>query len=394
MTLDTRTGIITKRGKRSINQDAVFHYANLFELKPVDKYRELNEDLQLVKRTIYEGLKRFTSPKWLMQEEAIRNFQEKFPIVYEFLDQMIQNVAAEHGGMLEQESAKTAVIDGLATLKGKLLDVPLYVDLYGIEKKITIVEEKSEAKDAYQTFETEYGHEVFEPLFKQLDEAFLKLKPQLEQEETRRKRFDNAIRTRGRLFAVADGIAGAQEGHRASRFATLSLRKYYQANEHLTSDLSCGVILQRVIEEIDSDIKHFSIPTGTTLTAALIEADQLWVCWVGDTPAYLIERDGCVKRLTPDLPLTNYVGQGVMGSVQLIGPKALRAGDSILIASDGVSRYLKDEQIGKVVHDTDSPQEAAQRLVDLAIELSDDNLTVLVIKTVDKAPVQLSEKKN
>jgi protein phosphatase len=404
MTLDTRTGIITRRGKRPINQDSVFHYTELFELEYLDKYTELNGDLHLVKRKIYEGLKRFRSHKWLMGEEAVQNFKAKFPIIYQFLDEVIETVAAEHGDTLSNEAAKTAVIDGLAALKGKLLDLPLYVNLYGIQRKSFIIAGKSEAENAYKTFQTEYGHEVFEPLFEQLDKEYRELEPQIKLEKTRQKRFNDAIRTRGRLFAVADGIAGAQEGHIASRFATVSLRKYYEAKEHLTSGLSCGVILQRVIEEIDKEIKQFSIPTGTTLTAVLIEEDQLWVCWVGDTAAYLIQRDGSVELLTPGLeklssdeatqPLTSYLGQGLLGGIHLEGPKALQAGDRILIASDGVSRYLSSEQIGEVVHNPQkSPQEAAQRLVELAMEASDDNMTALVINVSGEALEQVPQLK-
>ena len=174
--------------------------------------------------------------------------------------------------------------------------------------------------------------------------------------------------------------------------------------------MSRGEILKLVIEEIDEELSRFcKKESGTTLTAVLIEGKTLWVCWVGDTEAYLI-RQGGVQRLTPGYGevsheearqhFISYLGQGQKGSVHLSEPRQLKAGDMILIASDGLTRYVKQAQIqiGEIVCNAKKPQEAAETLVEKVMPFSDDNLTAVVINVDgefnknDETPQKLSSR--
>jgi serine/threonine protein phosphatase PrpC len=397
------TGIITKRGKRENNQDAVFHYVELFDLDFLEKYAALNDDFLGLRGKLYEAMKRIRSYEWLMKEKSVQDFGKKYPVIHKLIDALIQNAVSEHDGKIDTPEVQDIIIEKLEALGEQCLDLPLYVKLYGIQLKSFLLENRVEAENAHKTFETEYRHPVFSEVFKQLekrkahdpvDRKYLQLPAAVEQEETRKARINEAIAARGQLFAVADGVAGSHEGHSASRFVTQALRRYYEAKQHITSGLSRGDILKSVIEDIDDELSHLAQKaSGTTLTAVLIDGATLWVCWVGDTEAYLIRQtEKGVIRLTPghgEVPpeavrqhFISYMGQGLKGSVHLESPTAVQAGDRIVIASDGLARFVSAAKMNMrdVVCQAKTAQEAAETLAEKVTPFSDDNITAVVIE--------------
>lgn len=412
MCFNLSTGIITKRGQRENNQDAVFHYAELFELDFLEKYAEFNERFLLFRSELYDAMKRIRSYEWLMKERPVQDFEKKFPVVYKWIDAVIKHAAAKHDGKIDNPEVQDLIISELENLGEGCVDLPLFVKLYGLQIKSAFLEGTSEAQDAHKTFEIEYKHGVFSQVGHDLekwkgldtvDRKYLQSDAEVKQEEERKRRINDAISARGRLYAVADGVAGSHEGHAASRFVTSALRRYYEAKQHITSGMPRGEILKAVIEEIDDDLSRLGKKaSGTTLTAALIEGETLWVCWVGDTEAYFLRPGKDVRRLTPGhgevsheearQRFVSYMGQGLKGSVHIeelkddLGKsKELQAGDRIVIASDGVTRFVKQARIQEIVCEAASAQKAAEALVEEATsKLSDDNMTAVVIY-VEKA---------
>ena len=208
---------------------------------------------------------------------------------------------------------------------------------------------------------------------------------------------------RAPMFAVADGMGGAQAGEVASRIAAEQFepaeRGPGSAEAHLRS------IAERANERIHSlaqdDSNHSGM--GTTLTAALVEGDEVAFAHVGDSRAY-VWRDGELRLLTSDHSLVEELRrQGRLTDEQAedhpqrsiitraLGPEesveidtltfSARPGDVFLLCSDGLTTMVKDESIAGILADSDNLSLAAKRLVDAANDAGGrDNITVVAFR--------------
>ena len=105
------------------------------------------------------------------------------------------------------------------------------------------------------------------------------------------------------LFAIADGMGGAQAGEVASGLATAALKEGQAdaAGEQRIADL-IQEANRRVYDRSSSDPNTSGM--GTTITVALVEDDHVAFGHVGDSRAYLI-RDASMEQLTEDHSLVN-----------------------------------------------------------------------------------------
>ena len=103
------------------------------------------------------------------------------------------------------------------------------------------------------------------------------------------------------VFAVADGMGGAQAGEVASRIAAGAFERRRQRRRR---DPGGGPARadrpgrQREIHRLAQEDSSRA-GMGTTLTAAMLRDDEVSLGHVGDSRAYLF-RDGELKRLTKD----------------------------------------------------------------------------------------------
>ena len=141
---------------------------------------------------------------------------------------------------------------------------------------------------------------------------------------------------------------------------------------------------------------------GTTLVAAFFQKDQLTVANVGDSRAYLFNKDG-VKSITTDHSLVELMVQrgeitreaakfhpGKNLITRAVGTEAkvscdlyhlkLNKGDSVLLCSDGLSNVMSDQEIlFEVIHGVNK-NDCCQRLMNIAnYRGSPDNVTVALI---------------
>jgi len=147
---------------------------------------------------------------------------------------------------------------------------------------------------------------------------------------------------------------------------------------------------------------------GTTLTAALVEDDEVSFAHVGDSRAYVF-RDGELKLLTSDHSLVEELRrQGRLTDEQAedhpqrsiitraLGPEPevqvdlqtvpAKPGDVFLICSDGLTTMLDDEQIARILARATSLNSAVKALVDEANRAGGrDNITVVAFRLADPA---------
>jgi serine/threonine protein phosphatase PrpC len=204
------------------------------------------------------------------------------------------------------------------------------------------------------------------------------------------------------LFAIADGMGG----HRAGEVASAT------ALEALRASVASGTGLGDAITSANAAV--FSKATddeslagmGTTLTALVPDGDRVLVGHVGDSRAYLL-RDGELRQLTTDHSLVQeFIREGRLTEEQAavhpqrsiitralgvepdvevdVYPVPLRAGDRILLCSDGLSTMLRSDDIAGLLRRESDPTRAANLLVDAANAAGgEDNITTIVVDVED-----------
>jgi len=218
----------------------------------------------------------------------------------------------------------------------------------------------------------------------------------------------------GYAMVVADGMGGAARGEVASRLAISTLaqlglqfgRWNLRINERIAREVSerAARFYERVgaavIEEGRADPSLTGM--GTTLTGAFSAGNDLFVASVGDSRVYLFRR-GRLLQLTRDqtysqlladmgqIPqhevsthhlrhvLTEAIGVGT-GKINVkVRHLPLMNEDQLLLCTDGLTEMVDEEEIAGVLLRGQSPQDACQTLVDLALEHGGkDNVTVLL----------------
>ena len=229
----------------------------------------------------------------------------------------------------------------------------------------------------------------------------------------RRGNEDNYF-ARAPLFVVADGMGGAQAGEVASKIAVEAFE------QGLPDDGSPEERLARRVQDANrliyerSVTEHEQAGMGTTLTAALLAEEQLAIAHVGDSRAYLF-RDGALQRLTSDHSLVGeLVRQGKLTEEQAeehpqrsiitraLGPEPtvevdtwtypVRAGDVLLLCSDGLTSMITEERIADVLNTSADLRLAADRLIDEANAAGGrDNITVVLFRLEEVADGALDQ---
>jgi protein phosphatase len=211
------------------------------------------------------------------------------------------------------------------------------------------------------------------------------------------------------LFAVADGMGGHAAGEVASQIAVETLRAAFGDNR--TADGLADAVRQanRAVWQRATEQPELR-GMGTTVTAAaLVEEDGedlLAIANVGDSRSYLL-RDGELDQITDDHSLPEemvrrgelsaedaaihpqrHILTRVLGMDAEVEPDCFRIipyrGDRVLLASDGLTNEMTNDQIASVLRRIADPEEAAKELVRQAkANGGADNITVVVIDVVD-----------
>ena len=231
--------------------------------------------------------------------------------------------------------------------------------------------------------------------------------------DTGRRRFNNedSYVCEPPLFAIADGVGGAQAGEVASRLAAAALgeRRLGSQGEEVLVTLVAEAN-RRIYER--STIDPDAAGMGTTLTALLVDeaAGTIAVAHVGDSRAYVF-RGGELSQLTDDHSLvgelvrsgrlspedaeqhphrsviTRVVGteSTVAVDVETIRPEPA---DLYIICSDGLTDMLPDPQVAAAVaNGQGDPAAIAEALVAAANDAGGiDNITVIVFEIEDGEP--------
>ncbi len=210
-----------------------------------------------------------------------------------------------------------------------------------------------------------------------------------------------------RLALVADGMGGHAAGEVASSavVATMAQLDDDEAGLDLLEVLAAAVQAANDHLRAMVDANSALDGMGTTLTAMLSSGTRLGLAHVGDSRAYLL-RDGEFSQLTHDQtlvqrmvdegritleqaerhPQRSLLTQALDGRAGVepdLSVREARRGDRYLLCSDGLSGYVSHDLMGETL-DIPDPDQAAERLIALALEAgAPDNVTVVIADVVD-----------
>lgn len=210
------------------------------------------------------------------------------------------------------------------------------------------------------------------------------------------------------LLVVCDGMGGAKSGNVASRLATEVF--VGEVRRTAREDMNAGQIGQMLRDAVSlanqavfeqSKVSSDFTGMGTTLVAAVLLPDRAVIANVGDSRAYIFDKDG-IRFMTVDHSLVELmVRRGEITREQAkthpsknlitraVGTEAnvdcdlynqeLRPGDAVLLCSDGLSNEMADQEIlFEVVHGVQKDG-CCQRLLDIAKGRgAPDNVTVVL----------------
>jgi PPM family protein phosphatase len=219
----------------------------------------------------------------------------------------------------------------------------------------------------------------------------------------------------GVLFCVADGMGGHEYGEIASSIAVDSLVSHYYGYFDGAPVSAIEEAVHTANREVHADAQAHQerAGMGTTVTAAVIQHDTLFLANVGDSRAYLI-RGRELVQLTVDHSYAEELGipeeeakasevghyitrcLGLNANVEVdtfIEP--LEEGDIILLCSDGLISHVNETEILSIALAHDLPN-ATQVLIDQAnAGGGTDNITVILCR-VDScvpSPVPITPKR-
>ena len=222
----------------------------------------------------------------------------------------------------------------------------------------------------------------------------------------RRRRNEDAYVVSPPLFAVADGMGGAQAGELASRMAVEAMGEQAGAPGEERVTTLIREANRRIFARSSEDAAASGM--GTTMTAALVGDDGVvTIGHVGDSRAYLL-REGRLEQLTEDHSLVaELVRTGKLSAEEAerhpqrsVITRALgtdpdvdvdtytvdaQAGDLFLLCSDGLTTMVDDDEILRTVEGSrDDLEHAAQVLVRKANRGGgEDNITVVFFELAE-----------
>lgn len=217
--------------------------------------------------------------------------------------------------------------------------------------------------------------------------------------------------TQSGLFAVADGVGGAQAGEVASSMAMEILG---EAFVNMQNNGDAEEVMKAGIEKANSAIYQMSndLPSlatmATTIVAVHLAGNIATIGHVGDSRLYRLDGNGNLYRETQDHSIVEEeVRAGRMTAAQAANhpsrnviSRALGAESSVeidlktimfepntsfLLCSDGITRHIEDFEIRELLNSSLHPNEICQQMKNICYTRgAEDNLTAVIVRVTSE----------
>ncbi|HEY0003590.1 MAG TPA: PP2C family serine/threonine-protein phosphatase [Pyrinomonadaceae bacterium] len=210
-----------------------------------------------------------------------------------------------------------------------------------------------------------------------------------------------------RIFAVADGVGGANAGEVASQTAVEVLNEAFR---HNLDDADIEDLMELAIQRANASIHRMAqeqpkfAMMATTVAALHLDGRVATIGHVGDSRVYRLTPDGRLLRETVDHSVVEEeVRAGRMTAAQAANhpsrnviSRALGAeegvdvdlktieveeGTTFLLCSDGITRHLSDDEIRELLSGNDSLDSICEEMKRRCYERgAEDNLTAVIVR--------------
>ena len=209
------------------------------------------------------------------------------------------------------------------------------------------------------------------------------------------------------LYVVCDGMGGMAAGEVASSIACSTVISVFGAQPFETPiEVRLSLAIRSANDAVVQSGKQAAHKgMGTTLVAAAVLGSKLLIGNVGDSRAYMFQ-DGAAMQLTvdhsyinelirtgsvkvEDLPKLDLKGlesviTRAIGASHDVEPDFffvdMKEGDTVLLASDGLTRYVEGDRISELI-DPGDLHGSCQALIDAAKSMGGaDNITCMLIR--------------
>ena len=208
------------------------------------------------------------------------------------------------------------------------------------------------------------------------------------------------------LWVVADGMGGQAAGEVASQQAVETVHEMVTSGLRRSDGNGASRVLESAIQAATymvfglAEMDRTKSGMGTTVSAALVQPEELLLGQVGDSRIYRI-RDGVASQLTEDHTLVNWqIQNGIITAEEAKSSKQknvitravgnrdyvqvdilncdVRPGDTFVLCSDGLYAYVQTEELPELV--APGGDDAVAALIHLANDRGGkDNITAIVV---------------
>ena len=199
-------------------------------------------------------------------------------------------------------------------------------------------------------------------------------------------------------FTIADGVGSMPHGEVASQLAAetavwgykhIRQRDFYWRDKKL--------LLKRIVRTTNMTIWQKQRETGftdgmaTTLLVLIVGDKNIWMGNVGDASAFFLH-EGKMSRLTKEDVdaqgnLTKVLGKQRLGIVPQVAIERFYPNDVVLLATDGVARYVSEKEIQLILENSGRTTESVTDAVVATLRKAEangstDNMTAVIVKRI------------
>src|SRR5918998_3055233 len=223
---------------------------------------------------------------------------------------------------------------------------------------------------------------------------------------------NHVIGSRGSLFMVADGMGGAAAGELASAMAADLIYRHMStawAGDETATAARFAFRMKEAVELANTQIYTYAREhpevrgMGTTVTAAGVLGNNLYLTQIGDSRAYLVRGAEAIQLTKDQSLMQRLVDAGELTEdeaeqserrniiLQALGPdprvkvdltyQSVRRGDVLILCSDGLSGLVRREEFAILAQRHSDPPALCSALIDLAnARGGPDNITVVTAR--------------
>lgn len=208
------------------------------------------------------------------------------------------------------------------------------------------------------------------------------------------------------LYAVCDGMGGADAGEEASYKAVESLALLRNDLSRITEPKELTTVLRSISDDINEEAVQRGQKSGTTIAMVLIKDSHVILANVGDSRIYRVrnreltqlsldhskvQRMIAMGLIRPEQAktdpnrhvITQYLGMptDVKISPYITDSETLKKDDVFLLCSDGLTDMIDDSEIEAILKQKSKPKDAAEELLKAALAHGGrDNVTIMVLR--------------